>query len=116
MYISLSDLGLFIFFSVTIIIAVYLIAVLRRILGVLGHIQGIFEAHDKDIQKTLSLLPEVLENVNELTANLKDTFNHTSDALCTLQDDLLDDLQNGLETFAIYAKAIGSIFRTVFSK
>ncbi|MDR3565811.1 MAG: hypothetical protein P4N59_30845 [Negativicutes bacterium] len=116
MYISLFDLGLVILFTITVVVSGYLIAVLRRALCVLGHVRGILDDHDEDIRATLTLLPETLANVNELASNFKETAEQTSSALSSLQNDVVDDLRDGLESFAVYAKVIGDVLRMIFSK
>lgn len=116
MYISLYDLALVILFVVTVTVSGYLIAVLRRAFSVLGHVRDILDAHDEDICETLSLLPETLVNVNELAASLKETAEQTSSAIHLLQNDVVDDLRDGLETFTVYAKIASDVFRAIFSK
>ncbi|MDR3588515.1 MAG: hypothetical protein P4N41_02510 [Negativicutes bacterium] len=116
MYISLYDLGLVILFFIAVTVSAYLIAVLRRAFCVLGHVQGILADHDQDISETLSLLPEALANVNELTASLKETAEQTSGAIAVLQDNVVEDLREGLETFTVYAKVIADVFRAIFTK
>jgi hypothetical protein len=115
-YISVYDLGLLILFLVTVIVSVYLVAVLRRAFCVLGHVKEILDNHDEDICETLSLLPEALANVNDLAASLKETAEQTSGAIAVLQNNVVDDLREGLETFTVYAKVISDIFRAVFAK
>jgi len=119
MYVSLSDIGLFILFLLAVIVSVCLIFVLTRAFCVLGHVRGILEDHEDDIRETLSVLPEVLSNVNELSMTVKNTVSQTSTALSSIQDefvDTVDDLRDGLETFSLYAKVIGEIVRSIFSK
>lgn len=116
MYISLYDLGLVILFAVTVAVGIYLIAVLRRAFSVLGHVREILDTHDDDICATLSLLPETLTNVNELAASMRETAEQTSSAISLLQNDVVDDLRDGLETFTVYAKIISDIFRAIFAK
>ncbi len=116
MYISLYDLGLFILFAVALVVAIYLIIFLRRAIGVAGRVKEILDEHGDNIEESLALLPETLANVNALAVTLKETADQTSSAMQTLQDDLVGNLRDGLETFAIYAKIIGDIVRAVFSK
>ena len=119
MYVSLSDIGLFILFLLAIIVSVCLTFVLTRVFCVLGRVRSILEDHEDDIRETLSVLPEVLSNVNELSVTVKNTVSQTSTALSTIQDefvDTVDDLRDGLETFSLYANVIGEIVRSLFSK
>lgn len=119
MYISLQDIGLFVLFLITIIVSIYLIAVLRQTFCVLGHIKGILDDHDDNIRETLSVLPETLAHIDELAVSLKMTADQTNSAFGSLQNNLtdtVDDLRDGLETFTIYAKVFVEVFRSVFSK
>lgn len=119
MYITLYDFGLFILISITVIISVYLIAVLRQALFLFIQAREIFAAHGNDIRETLSLLPAVLVNINLLCINLTETAGQTNRAFQSLQTDMVDtvdDLQDGIATFIIYAKVIGEIFKSLFSK
>ena len=119
MYISLYDLGMFILFTVALIISGYLIAVLRSAFCVLGQVRGIIAKHDDDINEMLSALPQTLTNINDLSVQLKETADQTNNAFGFLQNNLtdtVDELRDGWETFAIYAKVISEVFRTVFSK
>ena len=118
-YVSLYELGLFILFTIAVVVSAYLITVLHQAFCVIGHVRAILNARDADIQETLSVLPETLSNINELAISLKQTASQTNDAFHYLQDDLsdtVDSLRDGLETIVVYGKVIGDVFRAVFSK
>ncbi|HMM20437.1 MAG TPA: hypothetical protein PKA10_06835 [Selenomonadales bacterium] len=116
MYISLYDLGLFILFCSAVTVSIYLVAVLRRAFGVLGHIRGILEAHEEDVRESLALLPQALANLNELSVSLREATDQTSSAIYSLQNNLAEDLRDGLETVLVYARVLGEIFRALFSR
>ncbi|MEN6414056.1 MAG: hypothetical protein ABFC84_15035 [Veillonellales bacterium] len=119
MYISLYDMGLFILFTVIVIAGCYLIAVLRRLFGLLGTVRDFFDAHNGDIGEMLSVLPKTLATVNELAFSVKNAIGQTSSALAPLQDDFINtvaELRQGLEPFLFYVKVIGKVFRRLFSK
>ena len=119
MYISLYDLGLFIILIIILIVSGYLIAVLHRLFSMLGHVQGVINEHHDEISLTIAELPIALSNINELSLSLKKIVDHTDNAFGSLQDnmvDAVDDLRYGVEMFAVYAKIIGELWRTVFSK
>ncbi|SMC89430.1 hypothetical protein [Sporomusa malonica] len=119
MYISLYDLAYFILFVLAVIIAGYLIAVLRRALGVLSLVQGILTAHQGDIRATVSLFQETLTNVNELTVSLKEATVQTASAVRAIPSEITDtveDLRESFETFALYARIAGEVVKSVFSK
>lgn len=119
MYISLYDLGLFILFMITVVVSGYLIAVLHRTFCVLGYVREILSAHNTDICEMLSVLPKAMANVSELADSLKKAVDQAGSAFAFLQNDIsdtVDDLRDGLETFAVYAKVIYDVFRVIFSK
>ena len=119
MYISLYDVGLFSLFVLLVIIGGYLIAVLRRALGVLCLVRGILDAHQGDIGETISLFKETLININELTVSLKETTDHTNRAVRALPGeftDTVEELRESFETFAFYARIVGDVVKAVFSK
>lgn len=113
---SYSDLALFILFCILIIVSGFLIVVLHRAYCVLGHVRGIFAAHHEDIGSTLSKLPEVLTNVNQLAVSLKETAEQTNYAFRSLQEELTDtvgDLREGFENCAFYIKLIGVAWKAI---
>lgn len=119
MYISLYDLGFFILFAILVISGGYLIAVLRRVLGLLCQIRGIMDAHQGDITETISLFRQTLNNINELTVSLKETTDNTNRAVRALPGDItetVEELRESFETFAFYAGVIKDIVKTVFAK
>ena len=119
MYISLYDIGLFIIFTIAIIVCLYLIAVLHRTFCVLGHVKDILDAHSEDICQTIAELPDALANMNELSVSLKETVDQTNHAFGSLQNnvtDTVDDLRDGLENLMVYGKVAVEVFRSVFSK
>jgi len=119
MYITLYDVGLFIIYIIILIASGYLIAVLHRVLCVLGHVRGILTTHGDDIRQIISELPTALANVNELSVSMKEMIDQTNDAFGTLQNNLtdtVDDLRYGLENFVVYAKIVAEVCKAVFSK
>jgi uncharacterized protein YoxC len=119
MYISLYDLGLFVLFAVLLVGGIYLIAVLRRLLCVLGVVNGLLNAHQGDIRTTVTLLQETLANINALTVCLKEATVQTTSAVRALPSeftDTVDDLRESFETFAFYARIAGEVVKAIFSK
>jgi hypothetical protein len=112
-------LGIFLGIIVGVGVGVYLIAVLRQVLGVISHVRTLLADHDKDVRKALELFPATLENVNALNISLKAMVDEAGDAFQLLQTevtDTVDDLQQNLETFITYAKVISEVLRGIFLK
>jgi len=119
MYITLYDVGQVIVFLIILIISGYLIAVLHRVLGVLGNIRGVLDTHGDDIRQIIAELPIAMSNVNELSVSLKTIIDQTNGAFGSLQNNLtdtVDDLRYGLENFVVYVKIVAEVCRAVFSK
>lgn len=119
MYISLYDIGLFIAFSLLVIVGIYLIAVLHRTFAVLGSVSDILDSHEEDICQIIAELPGALANVNELSISLKETADQTNHAFGSLQHNITDtveDLRDGMENIVVYGKVAAEIFQAVFAK
>lgn len=119
MYVSLSDIGLFIAFIITVIVSFYLIAVLHRTFCVLGYVREILSTHDEDIRQIIAGLPTALANMSELSVSLKETVDQTNNAFGSLENNItntVDDLRDGMEDIILYGKVAAEIFQTIFSK
>jgi cell division protein FtsB len=119
LYIALNDIGLFILFLLAAAVGVYLILVLRQALQTLCRVQTILAAQDSAIQQSLTKLPGLLANLDELSTSLKQSADFANTTLHSWQEDLtstVDDLRDGLDTITVYSKAISEIVRAVVSK
>lgn len=119
MYISLYDIGLFIIFTILIVVCSYLVLVLHRTFCVLGSVKQILDGHNEEIEQTIAGLPETLANVNQLAISLKETADQANGAFGSLQHnitDTVDDLRDGMEDIIVYGKVAAEVFKTIFSK
>lgn len=119
MYISVYDAGVFILFTVAVIIGIYVIAVLRKVLCTLTLVQGLLDAHKSDIGKTISILQETLTHLNEISISTKEVIGQVQHPIRALPGefiDTVDDLRESLETFTLYAKVAVDVIKTIFSK
>ncbi len=108
MYISIYDIGITIVFLIVVTIGIYLIYAIRRIVFILDDVKRILNANEMSLKQTISLLPTVLENVNQIAASVKETASQANDVMY--------DVKVEWETLIIYAKAIGQIVRAIFFK
>ena len=108
MYVSIYDLGLSIVFLIVVIIGIYLICVIRKILLILDDVKRILDANEIGLKETITLLPAVLSNMNQIAASVKETASQANDVIY--------DMRGEWETLLIYAKAVGQIIRTLFGK
>jgi uncharacterized protein YoxC len=108
MYISIYDLGISIIFLIVVIIGIYLISVIRKVMFILDDVKRVLDTNETSIRETISLLPAVLSNVNQITASIKETASQANDVIY--------DVRVEWETLLIYAKAVGQIIKALFSK
>lgn len=119
MYISFIELGQAVLFILAVIAGGYLIAVLRRLLRVLGQVRDILEDNREPVGRTLSVLPDTLTSVQELAASVKETVEQTSSTVESWQgrvNSTVKDWRRNLESYAFYLNLLMEVLRTVFHK
>ena len=118
MYISLYDVGLLILFAVALTVGYYLIVVLRRVSEVVLRVGGILDENRKSIEDTLEVLPELLNNSNQVVVGVRKTVEATSSAVTCIEDNLVDTadkVQETMETAMLYARCAGEVVKAVMS-
>ena len=116
MYISLYDVGLLILFALALTVGYYLIVVLRRLADVVLRLGGMLDENRKSIEETLEVLPELLNNSNEVVLGVRKTVEATSSAVTCLEDNLVDTadkVQETMETAMLYARCAGEVVKAV---
>lgn len=116
MYISLYDVGLLILFALALTVGYYLIVVLRRLADVVLRLGGMLDENRKSIEDTLEVLPELLNNSNEVVLGVRKTVEATSSAVTCLEDNLVDTadkVQETMETAMLYARCAGEVVKAV---
>ena len=122
MYLSLYDVGLLILFAVALAIGYYLIAALRKIAEVVTQVSEMIEENRDSVEATLDVLPDLLENSNEVMLGVRKTVDTASAAVTTLEDnftDTADKVQETMEIALLYARCAGEVAKAVvgaFSK
>ena len=119
MYISFMELGQTVLFILAVIACGYLIAVLRRLLRVLGQVQDVVEANREPVGRTLSVLPDTLTSVQELAASVRATVEQTSSTMESWQGQVsskVKDWHHNIESYAFYLNILMEVLRTVFPK
>jgi len=121
-YLSLYDVGLLILFAVALAIGYYLIAALRKIAEVVTQVSEMIEENRDSVEATLDVLPDLLENSNEVMLGVRKTVDTASAAVTTLEDnftDTADKVQETMEIALLYARCAGEVAKAVvgaFSK
>ena len=70
----------------------------------------------KSIEETLEVLPELLNNSNEVVLGVRKTVEATSSAVTCLEDNLVDTadkVQETMETAMLYARCAGEVVKAV---
>lgn len=78
---SYSQLAWFILFCLAVCVGVLLIIALVRMNRILYNIKKTFESNNENINKTLSVLPEAAENLNDITATVKESLDKAGAAI-----------------------------------
>lgn len=108
MYVSVHDIGISIIFLLIVIVSVYLISAIRKIMLILDDVKQILDTNKTSIQETITLLPAVVGNVNQIMASVKDTAAQASEVVY--------DVRVEWESLTIYAKAVFQIVKAIFFK
>ena len=122
MFISLYDVGLLILFAMALAIGYYLIALLRKISGVIAQISGVIDENKNSVEATLEVLPNLLSNSNEVVLGVRKTVETASSAVTSMEDNLMDTadkVQETMDTALLYARCAGEVAKAVmgaFSK
>ncbi|EAX47880.1 conserved hypothetical protein [Thermosinus carboxydivorans Nor1] len=118
MYISLYDLGLIILFCLALVAGYYLIVTLRAILAVTRTIAAIIDSRRSALEKSIELLPEILNNTNEAIVAVKTTAEPVSSLARYLESNLTetaDNFERLAETVLLYARWAAEIIKQVMA-
>lgn len=102
MYISLHALAGSILFCLVVVICVLVIMTLFHLLTFIKKVKFVVDENSQSISKTLKIMPEIIENYNEVILILKDILNKISQ--------LIDFIQEKLFSIGTVCKNTNSIF------
>jgi uncharacterized protein YoxC len=69
--VTLYDLGLLVLFGLLVVAIIYLIVIARKFYDLLGNVHKTLEANETNIQRALTVLPEMLEKTDDIASNLQ---------------------------------------------
>ncbi len=69
--ITLYDLGLLVLFVLLVVAIIYFILIARKIHDLLGNVHKTLEANEKNLNRTLTILPEILEKTDDIASNVQ---------------------------------------------
>lgn len=84
MYISLFDLGLAILIIVAILAAIYAVVALRQLSEMIGDVRKIMAANADNLNKSLTILPDVMKNASGLAASAQEQIDNIGSAVGSL--------------------------------
>ena len=68
---TLYDLGLLVLFVLMVVAIIYFIVIARKFYDLLSNVHKTLEVNGENINKTLTLLPEMLEKTEDIASNLQ---------------------------------------------
>lgn len=110
MYISVHDLGIFILFSLAVIISIYFIITLKNANILFTQVKNMIENNEKSIEKTISALPQLAKNTNDISEILKETMDKTTPILPSIinnVDNISTNINKSVEKVGTKVEAIG---------
>ncbi len=114
--VSLGDLALFVLFVLGVAVLVYLIMTLRNLSSLIRRSDQLLEKNADNIQVSLDLLPEVVENVHEITGTLRDGVDKAETAIDHIGGSLSEavaTVATGAGSIAVYTKIIREMIHIV---
>lgn len=75
MYISIGDIALFIGFCLVTIVSILSAIVLKKIISLIKKVNTVLDSNKSNIEKTITILPDTVQNLNDAAASFKNTMN-----------------------------------------
>ena len=119
MYIYFAEAGLFVLFVLAVIIGVYMIVVLNKAAKTLNQVQGILTQQEPQLTKTMTVLPLLLENINEIVLELKSITGVAAELETAVASQFLstvENLQQSLQAFGSLTGIFFDMIKAIFGK
>ncbi|MCX7746176.1 MAG: hypothetical protein N2645_04665 [Clostridia bacterium] len=116
MYISLGDLGLFILFCLTMTAGVIFIILMLNVIHLVKRVNSIVEANSQNINKSLTELPEVINNVNDFSKNANECLENANLAVGVIKGavtDTVSTVEDSAEGVLDFVRAFSDIVKTI---
>jgi ABC-type transporter Mla subunit MlaD len=116
MFITFQDLGVFIVFSIVIVLGVFLSIVSYNVIKLLKSINKVIGDNHENITKTLNTLPETVKNINETTLSLKENIDKaasTVDSIENVVSETIATVGDNTESVLSIVTIIGKIVKTI---
>ncbi len=121
MYITFTDLGIFILFLLLLTVGILFIIALVNLIGLLKRVRSLVDYNTANINKSLDDLPVVMDNVKQSTGIVKDGLSKTENTI-----DIFSETVNSIavtsskaESWVNYLHVFWEVFNSVvemFSK
>ena len=121
--IPIKDLLLFIIFLLVITAGIFLIFLIYNLTQLIKRASKILEADSENIHKTLVLLPEATQNVNDVAVSIKSNMEKVEKAVGSVEDAVVETVaavsegtENVMNFVKIISEIIGIVVGTFTSK
>lgn len=120
-YISIRDLmiflAVFILFCLLVVVGIFFIMTLNHLNKLLTRANKLVESNEESLHKTLALLPETVQNVNEVVANVKmglDQVGDTVEAVETALTETVAAVSGNTQNFFSLVNTVSGIAKIIF--
>lgn len=116
MYITIEALVIFILVCLAVAVSIFLIITLNNLNRLLKKFNKIMETNKENIDKTISILPDTVNNLNEATISMKGTLDKAGSVIGTIDGAVTDtvvSVSDTTETVFEVVKVVGLIAKYI---
>ncbi|MCX7921718.1 MAG: DUF948 domain-containing protein [Clostridia bacterium] len=107
--VQISDIAYFIIFCLIVVVGVFLAIALYNLNKVIKQARKVIETNAENINKTMTVLPEIMNNVNDTTACVKENVDKASNIVETVEETVSEGI---IDTI----KIIGAVVQVIVGK
>lgn len=118
MYVDPFSIARFLVFCLAMTIGVFLIILIYNLVLLVKKANRIVDANDDNIHKTLTVLPETVNNINNVTLALKDSIDKAGNAIGALGGTVAETAATVNEStgnILEFVKVVNNIIRVILS-
>lgn len=115
MYISMGDLALFVMFCLVTIVSVFLAITLNNLNSLIIMVNRVIYSNKDSIDKTMSILPNSVENFNDAAVSFKYTMDKAGSVVGTFDEAVIGTVtvSDTAENIFEFVKIVGSVVRYI---
>lgn len=118
MYIDPLSVAKFLVFCIVMVIGVFLIILLYNLVLLVKKANKIVDDNEENVHKTLAVLPETVNNINNVTLAVKDNFDKAGNAISSLGGTVAETAATVNEStgnILEFIKVVNNIIRVILS-